>query len=77
VQQTQPPRPDVKFQRVKVLEHARKDKWKVEFLDDPNPGLVDYVGASGNAACLPGPVLEIPSPRLSICEAVGIHHKRR
>jgi hypothetical protein len=46
----EPPRPDVSFQRVKVLEHARKDKWKVEFLDEPNPGLVDYV-RSKNIIC--------------------------
>lgn len=31
------------LQRVEVIEHARGTKWKVRFLDEPNPGLVDYV----------------------------------
>jgi hypothetical protein len=30
------------FQRVRVIEHARRNKWKVEWIE-PNPGLVDYV----------------------------------
>jgi hypothetical protein len=30
------------FQRLKVLEHIRGNKWKAEWVD-PNPGLVDYV----------------------------------
>jgi hypothetical protein len=31
------------LQRVKVLEAVRGGRWKVEFLDEPHPGLVDYV----------------------------------
>jgi hypothetical protein len=30
------------FQRVKILEHIRHNKWKAKWLD-PNPGLIDYV----------------------------------
>lgn len=30
------------FQRVKVLEHIRGNKWKAQWVD-PNPGLVDYI----------------------------------
>jgi hypothetical protein len=30
------------FQRVKVIEHIRHNKWKAKWID-PNPGLVDYV----------------------------------
>jgi len=30
------------FQRVKVIAHIRRNKWKVEWID-PNPGLTDYV----------------------------------
>ncbi|HTY23277.1 MAG TPA: hypothetical protein VMC85_09115, partial [Desulfomonilaceae bacterium] len=30
------------FQRVRILEHIRKNKWKVKWVE-PNPGLVDYV----------------------------------
>jgi len=30
------------FQRVKLLEHIRHNKWKAKWLD-PNPGLIDYV----------------------------------
>ena len=30
------------FQRVKIVEHIRRDKWKAKWID-PNPGLVDYV----------------------------------
>ncbi|MGD1092913.1 MAG: hypothetical protein ABSB35_13105 [Bryobacteraceae bacterium] len=32
----------VPLQRVRVIEHVRRNKWKVEWID-PNPGLVDYV----------------------------------
>ena len=34
--------PGTPFQRVRVVEHARKNKWKVQWID-PNPGLVDYI----------------------------------
>lgn len=34
--------PGTPFQRVRVIEHVRRNKWKVEWID-PNPGLVDYV----------------------------------
>lgn len=34
--------PGTPFQRVVVIEHIRKNKWKVKWVD-PNPGLVDYV----------------------------------
>ena len=37
--------PGTPFQRVKILEHVRGSKWKVEWVD-PNPGLVDYVASS-------------------------------
>ena len=30
------------LQRVRVIEHVRRNKWRVEWID-PNPGLVDYV----------------------------------
>jgi hypothetical protein len=30
------------FQRVRVIEHVRRNKWKVQWIE-PNPGLVDYV----------------------------------
>jgi len=30
------------FQRVRVIDHIRRNKWKVEWID-PNPGLIDYV----------------------------------
>jgi hypothetical protein len=30
------------FQRVRILEHTRKNKWKAKWIE-PNPGLVDYV----------------------------------
>lgn len=30
------------FQRVRILEHVRKNKWKVKWIE-PNPGLIDYV----------------------------------
>jgi hypothetical protein len=29
--------------RIEVLDQVRPGRWKVKFLDDPNPGLVDYV----------------------------------
>ena len=41
--------PGVPFQRVRVIEHVRRNKWKVEWID-PDPGLVDYV-ESGRTAC--------------------------
>lgn len=34
--------PGTPFQRVRVIAHVRRNKWKVEWID-PNPGLVDYV----------------------------------
>lgn len=30
------------FQRVRVIDHIRRNEWKVEWID-PNPGLIDYV----------------------------------
>jgi hypothetical protein len=33
------------FQRVKILEHTRRNKWRAEWIE-PNPGLVDYVESS-------------------------------
>ena len=30
------------FQRVRILEHIRKNKWKAKWIE-PNPGLLDYV----------------------------------
>ena len=33
---------EVPFQRVTAIEHIRRNKWKVRWVD-PNPGLVDYV----------------------------------
>jgi hypothetical protein len=30
------------LQRVRIIEHVRGNKWKVEWID-PNPGLVHYV----------------------------------
>ena len=38
-------RPGVPFQRVRIIEHVRGAKWKVEWVD-PNPGLVDYVDSA-------------------------------
>ena len=35
-------KPGTPFQRVRAIEHIRKNKWKVEWID-PNPGLIDYV----------------------------------
>jgi len=32
----------VPFQRVRILEHLRGNKWKAEWID-PNPGLVHFV----------------------------------
>jgi hypothetical protein len=37
-------RSDAPLQRVRVLEHMRGKKWKVEWIE-PNPGLVDFVEA--------------------------------
>jgi hypothetical protein len=34
--------PGVPFQRVRVIEHVRGNKWKAEWID-PNPGLIHYV----------------------------------
>jgi len=34
--------PGTPFQRVRIVEHVRRNKWKVEWID-PNPGLMDYV----------------------------------
>jgi hypothetical protein len=34
--------PGTPLQRVRVIEHVRRNKWRVEWID-PNPGLVDYV----------------------------------
>ena len=34
--------PGTPLQRVRVMEHIRRNKWKVQWID-PNPGLVDYV----------------------------------
>jgi hypothetical protein len=41
--------PGEPFQRVRVIEHIRKNKWRVEWLE-PHPGLVDYV-ESGQLIC--------------------------
>src|ERR1700719_4074379 len=41
--------PSASFQRVRVLEHIRGNKWKAEWVD-PNPGLIDYV-ESGQLIC--------------------------
>jgi hypothetical protein len=30
------------FQRVRIIEHIRKNKWKAKWIE-PNPGLVDYI----------------------------------
>ena len=32
--------PNVPLQRVKIIQHVRRKKWKAEWID-PNPGLVD------------------------------------
>jgi hypothetical protein len=34
--------PGTPFQRVRILEHIRGNKWKAEWIE-PNPGLIDYV----------------------------------
>ena len=34
--------PGTPFQRVRVIGHVRRNKWRVEWID-PNPGLIDYV----------------------------------
>lgn len=36
------PTPGTTMQHVRVIEHVRKKKWKVQWID-PNPGLIDYV----------------------------------
>jgi hypothetical protein len=41
--------PGVPFQRVRIVEHIRGNKWKAEWID-PNPGLVHYV-ESGQLVC--------------------------
>lgn len=33
------------FQRVRIIEHIRKNKWKAKWIE-PNPGLIDYVESS-------------------------------
>jgi hypothetical protein len=33
------------FQRVRIVEHIRGNKWKAEWIE-PNPGLIDYVESS-------------------------------
>src|SRR5438093_1299318 len=38
--------PNTPFQRVRIIEHIRGNKWKAEWID-PNPGLIHYV-ESGN-----------------------------
>ena len=35
------PAPGIPFQRVRIIQHARGSKWRVEWID-PSPGLVDY-----------------------------------
>ncbi|HSE89618.1 MAG TPA: hypothetical protein VLJ79_25615 [Candidatus Binatia bacterium] len=42
-----PQRRGTPLERIEVLEKVRPGKWKVRFLDDPYPGLIDYV-RSGN-----------------------------
>jgi hypothetical protein len=42
-------RSDSVLQRIKVLEHIRRDKWKAQWIE-PNPGLTDYV-ESGQILC--------------------------
>jgi hypothetical protein len=37
------------FQRVRILENVRADKWRAEWID-PNPGLIDFV-QSGHVLC--------------------------
>jgi hypothetical protein len=32
------------FQRVRIVEHVRGNKWKAKWID-PNAGLVDYIGS--------------------------------
>jgi hypothetical protein len=39
------PKPGLPFHRVRILEHVRGNKWKVEWVE-PNPGLVHYVESS-------------------------------
>ena len=38
-------KPGVPFQRVRIIEHLRGNKWKAEWID-PNPGLIHYVESS-------------------------------
>lgn len=45
----EPPSPGTEMQHVRVLEQARRGRWKVEWID-PNPGLVDYL-RSANIIC--------------------------
>jgi hypothetical protein len=33
------------LQRVEVVDRVRNAKWKVRFLDEPNPGLLDYISS--------------------------------
>ncbi len=42
--------PGVPFQRIRIIEHIRGNKWKAEWID-PNPGLVHYV-ESGQLICV-------------------------
>jgi hypothetical protein len=37
--------PGAQLQRVRIIEHMRRNKWKVTWID-PNPGLTDYVESS-------------------------------
>jgi len=41
--------PGAPFQRIRIIEHIRGNKWKAEWID-PNPGLVHYV-ESGQLIC--------------------------
>jgi len=34
--------PGTPFERVRIIEHVRSNKWKAKWID-PNPGLVDYI----------------------------------
>ena len=42
--------PGEPFQRIKIIEHIRGNKWRAEWID-PNPGLIHYV-ESGQLVCL-------------------------
>lgn len=37
--------PGTTFQRVRIVEHIRGNKWKAEWIE-PNPGLIDYIESS-------------------------------